>query len=72
MCQEDATNIAYALGAVCQHELFDAEDQASAVRGRAGMRFRKLWSHSYPAEINRAARWRREITLCVRAKRSNR
>ena len=72
MCQEDATNIAYAREAARQHELFDAEDQANAVRGSAKMIFRKLRSHSYPAEINRAARWRREIRLGVRAKRSNR
>jgi hypothetical protein len=65
-------NIAHARAAVYRHEFFDAEDQANAVRGRAGMVFRKLRSHSYPAEINRAARWRREVTLCVRAKRSSR
>ena len=40
-CQEDATNIAYARGAVRQHELFDAGDQANAVRGCARMIFRE-------------------------------
>jgi hypothetical protein len=34
MRQEVATNIAYAWGAVRQRELFDAEDQANAVRER--------------------------------------